>query len=83
MSPERRLIWVHVARSPAEQSLGSEADAALAVMPAAVRHLRYSAPEAAGLGDADGRLPPDALADLGVDPSFSAFVCGRSVSPPR
>ena len=76
VEPMRRLVWVHVARSPAEQSLGGEADAALATMPAAVRHLRYTAPEAAGLGDADGRLPLDALARLGVDPSFSAFVCG-------
>jgi cysteine desulfurase/selenocysteine lyase len=33
-------------------------------MPAAVRHLRYTAPEAAGLGDADGRLPLDALDEI-------------------
>jgi MOSC domain-containing protein YiiM/ferredoxin-NADP reductase len=74
--PQRRLVWVHVARSPAERSLGSEADAALAVMPAAVRHLRYTARGAAGLGDGDGRLPLDALIELGVGPAFSAFVCG-------
>lgn len=74
--PQRRLVWVQVARSPAERSLGPETDAALAVMPAAVRHLRYTAPGAAGLGDGDGRLPLDALIEVGVGPTFSAFVCG-------
>ncbi|MGY1616750.1 MOSC domain-containing protein [Geodermatophilus sp. SYSU D00691] len=74
--PERRLIWVHVARSPAEHSLAAEADAALAAMPAAVRQVRYTAAQAAGHGDADGRVSLEALADLGVDPTFSAYVCG-------
>jgi ferredoxin-NADP reductase/MOSC domain-containing protein YiiM len=76
VEPRRRLIWVHVARSPAEHAFAAEADAALATMPAASRHLRYTAPEAAGLGDADGRLTLAALADLGVDPSFTAYLCG-------
>ncbi|MGY1642620.1 MOSC domain-containing protein [Geodermatophilus sp. SYSU D00703] len=74
--PERRIVWVHVARSPAEHSFAAEADAALAAMPAAVRHLRYTAPEAAALGDAAGRLSREALAGLGVDASFSAYLCG-------
>ncbi|MGY1726999.1 MOSC domain-containing protein [Geodermatophilus sp. SYSU D01062] len=74
--PERRLVWVHVARSPAEHSLAAEADAALAAMPAAVRHVRYTAAQAAGVGDADGRLPLEALSDLGIGRSFSAYVCG-------
>jgi ferredoxin-NADP reductase/MOSC domain-containing protein YiiM/ferredoxin len=76
LEPRRRLIWVHVARSPAEHSFAAETDAALAAMPTAVRHVRYTAPEAAGLGDADGRLTLAALGDLGVDPSFTAYVCG-------
>jgi MOSC domain-containing protein YiiM/ferredoxin-NADP reductase len=76
VQPRRRLVWVHVARSPAEHSFAAEADDALAAMPDAVRHLRYTAPGAAGLGDADGRLTPAALADLGVGPAFSAYVCG-------
>ncbi|WP_411969476.1 2Fe-2S iron-sulfur cluster-binding protein [Geodermatophilus sp. YIM 151500] len=74
--PERRIVWVHVARSPAEHSLAAEADAALARMPAAVRHLRYTAADAATRGDAAGRLTLEALADLGVDAAFSAYVCG-------
>ncbi|MGY1609523.1 MOSC domain-containing protein [Geodermatophilus sp. SYSU D00700] len=74
--PERRLVWVHVARSAAEHSLAAEADAALARMPAAVRHVRYTAPGAAAQADAAGRLTLEALADLGVDASCSAYVCG-------
>ncbi|MGY1663796.1 MOSC domain-containing protein [Geodermatophilus sp. SYSU D00705] len=74
--PERRVIWVHVARSPAEHSFAAEAEAALSAMPAAVRHLRYTAAEAAVRGDAAGRLSLEALAGLGVDASFSAYVCG-------
>jgi MOSC domain-containing protein YiiM/ferredoxin-NADP reductase len=74
--PARHLLWVHVARSPAEHSFAAEADELLSSLPRAVRHLRYTAPEAKGVGDADGRLPLEALADLGVDLSFSAYVCG-------
>ncbi|MGY1693684.1 MOSC domain-containing protein [Geodermatophilus sp. SYSU D00814] len=74
--PERRLVWVHVARSPAEHSFAAEADAALARMPAAVRHVRYTAPGAAASADAAGRLTLDALGELGVDASHAAYVCG-------
>jgi MOSC domain-containing protein YiiM/ferredoxin-NADP reductase len=74
--PERRIVWAHVARSPAEHSFAAEADRALAAMPAAVRHLRYTAPDAAARGDAAGRLALEALAGLGVDASFSAYLCG-------
>ena len=72
----RRLVWVHVARSPAEHSLATEADHALARMPQSVRHVRYTCADARAAGDAGGRLTLDALAGLGVDASFAAYVCG-------
>jgi ferredoxin-NADP reductase len=74
--PSRRLVWVHVARSPAEHSFAAEADRALARMPGAVRHVRYTSADAATAGDGDGRLTRAALAELGVDATFSACVCG-------
>jgi ferredoxin-NADP reductase len=79
--PERRLVWVHVARSPAEHAFAAEADRALARMPRAVRHVRYTCAGAGPVeelpaGGARGRLTPAALADAGVDASFSAYLCG-------
>ncbi len=75
-SPERRLVWVHVARSPAEHSFAAEADAALARMPSAVRHVRYTAADVTTSADATGRLTLGALGALGVDASHTAYVCG-------
>jgi ferredoxin-NADP reductase/MOSC domain-containing protein YiiM len=76
----RQVWWLHGARDRAEHPFAEEVRAALEMLPAAHRHVRYSAPgpgDRLGVDfDAPGRLSVPALAELGVPRDGDFYVCG-------
>jgi ferredoxin-NADP reductase len=66
---ERRIWWIHAARSAREQALASEARTLLAGLPNAQEHVFYR--------DA-GRLTRAKLGALNLPADLTAYVCGPS-----
>jgi ferredoxin-NADP reductase/MOSC domain-containing protein YiiM len=76
---KRDIWWIYGARSPREHPLAAEAHALIAALPQAREQLFYSAATAAERRSAQaaaGRLTRDRLAELGIPPAASAYVCG-------
>jgi ferredoxin-NADP reductase/MOSC domain-containing protein YiiM len=77
---ERRVWWVHGARSGAEHAFATEARELLSRLPAARSHVRYSRPrpeDRQGVDfDAAGRIDLAALRGLGVPRDADFFLCG-------
>ena len=77
---DRRIWWLHAARSRSEQAFAAEARSLLAALPRAASRVCFSHP-----GDQDrqgedfdraGRLTPAALAELELPEDARAYVCG-------
>lgn len=77
---ERRVVWVHVARSSRQHPHAAQAQELLDELPGASRQVRYTRPQPADrLGvthDAVGRLDADALAALDLPGQADCYVCG-------
>ncbi|HKE80764.1 MAG TPA: FAD-binding oxidoreductase [Solirubrobacteraceae bacterium] len=77
---QRELWWIHGARNGREHPFRGEARALLGRLERARSHVRYSRPEPVDvLGrdfDAEGRLAPEALLDLGVPLDAEFRLCG-------
>jgi len=76
---QRVIWWLHGARGPREHPFAAEAHDLLATLPNAREQVFYSAATPAQRRDAHataGRLTKEALAELAVPPSASAYVCG-------
>jgi ferredoxin-NADP reductase/MOSC domain-containing protein YiiM len=76
---ERAIWWLHGARGPREHPFGGQAHALLATLPHARECVFYSAATPAERRAAHasaGRLTGDAVAELGLPPGASAYVCG-------
>nr|WP_211177884.1 MOSC and FAD-binding oxidoreductase domain-containing protein [Pseudonocardia acidicola] len=73
----RELWWLHTARDAARHPFAAEADALLARLPRAHRHVRYTSPRPGDHGnDATGRLSLEALAALAPPRDAEAYLCG-------
>jgi ferredoxin-NADP reductase/MOSC domain-containing protein YiiM len=78
---KRDVWWIHATRNPAEHALATEAHDLLSLLPSAHERVFYSHASAAELAAAHaiaGRVSPAALAELGLPPDASAYVCGPS-----
>jgi ferredoxin-NADP reductase/MOSC domain-containing protein YiiM len=77
---DREIWWLHVARNGRDHAFAAEADALVASLPNAQRHVYYSRP---GLDDRlgrdfdrAGRLTGSLLAELSPPRDAQAFLCG-------
>jgi ferredoxin-NADP reductase/MOSC domain-containing protein YiiM len=68
---QREVWWLHTTRGPATHVLAEEAQRLLAALPAAHRHIFYTAD-----GATPGRLDRAALAALGLPVDAQAYLCG-------
>jgi ferredoxin-NADP reductase/MOSC domain-containing protein YiiM len=74
---DRPVWWLQTDRDGDRHPFGSEADALLARLPHAHRHVRYTHPRPEDRGnDATGRPTRDALAALGLPTDADAYLCG-------
>lgn len=76
----REVWWLYGARDRSEHPFAEEVRAALATLPGARRHIRYSAPRAGdrpGIDfDAPGRLGAPVLTELAVPRDADFYLCG-------
>jgi ferredoxin-NADP reductase/ferredoxin len=79
-NPRREVWWIHSARNGREHPFRGEVRAIIEKLEAGHSHVRYSRPEPADvLGrdfDAEGRLTPDAILELGVPLDAEFRLCG-------
>jgi ferredoxin-NADP reductase/MOSC domain-containing protein YiiM len=74
---EREVWWLHTARDGSRHAFRTEADALLARLAHAHRHVRYTLPRRTDRDhDAVGRPSPQALAALGLPTDADAYLCG-------
>lgn len=77
---QRRVAWLHVARSRAEHAFAAEASALLDRLPQAQSIVRYTRPgpddRPGEHFDRAGRPTPADLIALGIGPGSHAYVCG-------
>ncbi len=77
---DREVWWLHGARNRAEQPFAAEADALLAGLPNAHRHVAYSRPDPGDRPGRDfdsvGRLSAPALTALDLPRDADAYLCG-------
>jgi ferredoxin-NADP reductase/MOSC domain-containing protein YiiM len=76
----REVWWIHGARNRAEHAFADEARRHLAALPAARSHIRYSRPAASDVAgrdyDAEGRVTPEVLQELGLPRTAGYYLCG-------
>ena len=77
---DREIWWLHGARNQAEHPFAAEAQALLASLPNARRHVYYSRPGPHDLKgrdfDSPGRLTASVLAELDPPRDAEAYLCG-------
>jgi ferredoxin-NADP reductase/MOSC domain-containing protein YiiM len=76
----RQVWWLHGARDRGEHAFAEEVRAALQALPHARSHIRYSSPgpgDRRGVDfDAEGRIGPAVLSELGVPRDADFYLCG-------
>jgi ferredoxin-NADP reductase len=76
----REVWWIHGARNRAEHAFADEARRHLAALPGARSHIRYSRPAASDVAgrdyDAEGRVTPEVLQELGLPRTAGYYLCG-------
>ena len=77
---DREVWWIHTARDGDHHAFADEAHDLIESLAHAHEHVFYTAPAAeidrSKIRVSRGRLNPAALADLGVPPNATAYICG-------